>query len=146
VVVGSQRVGYPTPFIVVHGGGNDGLLCDRVATDGAAYLHRARPCGAGPPAAVRQIPGNASYTGIAYGNRQQTVPAKRQHPLCGGPTKGPGGESMRLRPQEEWIGVPVPALLSAEVFAQAQERLQRNPHLGDAEYASRLSAALLGEL
>ncbi len=78
------------------------------------------------PAAVRRILGNASYTGIAYGNQQQTVPAKRRHPLLGGTTKEPGGESMRLRPHEEWIGVPVPALLSPELFAQAQERLQRN--------------------
>lgn len=78
------------------------------------------------PAAVRRILGNASYTGIAYGNQQQTVPAKRRHPLLGGPTKGPGGASMRLRPPEEWIGVPVPALISTELFALAQERLRRN--------------------
>jgi site-specific DNA recombinase len=78
------------------------------------------------PAAVRRILCNASYMGVSYGNQHQTVPAKRRHPLLGGPTKGPGGVSQRRRPPEEWIGVAVPALISTELFMLVQERLQRN--------------------
>ena len=33
-----------------------------------------------------------------------------------------------LRPRQEWIEVPVPALVNEEVFALAQEQLQKNAH------------------
>jgi len=78
------------------------------------------------PAAVRRILGNASYCGMAYGNRLRDVPAKRRHPLLGGTTKGTGGTSVQARPAEEWIGVPVPAIVSTELYAQVQARLGRN--------------------
>ena len=38
---------------------------------------------------------------------------------------GPG-VSYRYRPREEWIGVPVPALVSLETFDRVQEKLARN--------------------
>ena len=38
---------------------------------------------------------------------------------------GPG-ESQAPRPPEDWIGVPVPALVSEEVFAQVQAKLAAN--------------------
>jgi site-specific DNA recombinase len=78
------------------------------------------------PSSVRKILTNATYQGMAYGNQKQMVPAKRRHPLIGRAPKGTGGESYRLRPQDEWIGVPVPALITPERFAQAQARLARN--------------------
>lgn len=78
------------------------------------------------PSSVRKILTNATYQGLAYGNQKQTVPAKRRHPLIGRAPKSTGGESYRLRPREEWIGVPVPALISPERFAQAQACLARN--------------------
>jgi site-specific DNA recombinase len=77
-------------------------------------------------ASVRKILVNPSYTGMAYGNQKQTVPARRRHPLIGREPKGAGGESCRLRPQDEWIGVRVPAIVSADLFAHARERLAQN--------------------
>jgi site-specific DNA recombinase len=94
------------------------LIAEHVPTPrGRAYWN---------PSSVRKILTNPTYQGVAYGNQKQMVPAKRRHPLIGREPKGAGGESCRLRPPEEWIGVPVPALISAERFAQAQERLARN--------------------
>jgi site-specific DNA recombinase len=78
------------------------------------------------PSSVRKILMNATYRGIAYGNQKQMVPAKRRHPLLGREPRGEGGESYRLRPVEEWIGVPVPSLIDDARFALAQQRLQRN--------------------
>jgi site-specific DNA recombinase len=78
------------------------------------------------PSSVRKILTNATYQGMAYGNQKQMIPAKRRHPLIGRQAKTEGGESCRLRPSDEWIGVPVPALISPERFAQAQQRLARN--------------------
>lgn len=37
-------------------------------------------------------------------------------------------DSSRRRPREEWIEIPVPAIVSAETFALAQDRLDRNKH------------------
>ena len=75
---------------------------------------------------VRKILVNRTYEGTAYGNQKQMVPARRRHPLIGREPKGEGGESCRLRPCEEWIGVPVPAIISGERFAEAQVRLTQN--------------------
>jgi site-specific DNA recombinase len=78
------------------------------------------------PSSVRKILMNATYRGTAYGNQKQTVPAKRRHPLLGREPRSEGGESYRLRPVEEWIGVAVPSLIDEGRFALAQDRLQRN--------------------
>jgi site-specific DNA recombinase len=80
------------------------------------------------PSSVRKILTNATYRGMAYANQKQTVPARRRHPLIGREPRGEGGESYRLRPEHEWIGVTVPAVIDVERFAQAQQRLQRNQH------------------
>jgi site-specific DNA recombinase len=94
------------------------LIAEQVPTpSGRAYWNAS---------SVRKILTNSTYQGVAYGNQKQMVPAKRRHPLIGREPKGAGGESCRLRPPEDWIGVPVPAIISAERFAQAQERLARN--------------------
>jgi site-specific DNA recombinase len=37
--------------------------------------------------------------------------------------------TLRDRPKEDWIGIPVPAIVSPEVFAAAQEQLERNRRL-----------------
>lgn len=74
-------------------------------------------------ASVRGILKNPAYTGTAYGNRTRIVPAtQRKSALL---PVGPGF-SYRYRPREEWIGVPVPALLSPEVFDRVQEKLAHN--------------------
>jgi site-specific DNA recombinase len=74
-------------------------------------------------ASVRGILKNPAYTGTAYGNRTRIVEAthRKSALLPVGP-----GVSYRYRPREEWIGVPVPALISLEIFARVQEKLAQN--------------------
>ena len=75
---------------------------------------------------VHKILTNPVYSGLAYGNRKQRVLARRRYPLLGREPKGDGGVSKRIRPREEWIGVEVPAIVSAELFEQARERMEQN--------------------
>jgi len=77
-------------------------------------------------ATIRGILKNPAYTGTAYANRTRTVPARQRKSalLPVGP-----GESHRPRPREEWIPIPVPAIVSQEQFDQAQERLSLNRQL-----------------
>jgi site-specific DNA recombinase len=74
-------------------------------------------------ASVRGILKNPAYTGTAYGNRTRIVEAtgRKSALLPVGP-----GVSYRYRPREEWIGVPVPALISLETFDRVQEKLAHN--------------------
>src|SRR5262249_9312288 len=64
-----------------------------------------------------------AYAGAAYSGRTHSAPARQRksalQPL------GPGA-SERPAPPEEWIAVPVPTLVTAETFAAAQSRLDRN--------------------
>src|SRR5262249_35194321 len=74
-------------------------------------------------ASVRGILKNPAYTGTAYGNRTRMVSAsERKSALL---PVGPG-VSYRYRPREEWIGVPVQALISQDVFDRVQEKLAHN--------------------
>ena len=72
---------------------------------------------------VRGIFKNPSYTGNAYTNRSRPVPAKQRksalRPI------GPGG-STTPRSVEEWIAVPVPAIVSQENFELVQSKLAMN--------------------
>jgi site-specific DNA recombinase len=78
------------------------------------------------PSTVGGILRNASYHGIAYGNREQRSPAQRRYPLSAREPRRTGGVTARARPAATWIGVPVPALVTPEMFAAAQTRLARN--------------------
>ena len=78
------------------------------------------------PSTVHKILTNPVYSGVAYGNRKQRVPAGRRYPLLGREPSGEGGLSKRIRPREEWIGVEVPAIVSAELFEQAEGRMAQN--------------------
>jgi site-specific DNA recombinase len=74
-------------------------------------------------ASVRGILRNPAYAGAAYSGRTYSAPARqRKSPLQ---PLGPGA-SERPAPPEEWIAVPVPALITEETFAAAQSRLDRN--------------------
>ena len=77
-------------------------------------------------ASVRGILQNPAYTGTAYGNRTHMVPSQRRHSALR--PVGPG-QTHRLRPPEEWIPLPIPAIITPEVFAQVQEKIARNPRL-----------------
>jgi site-specific DNA recombinase len=76
-------------------------------------------------ASVRGILKNPAYTGTASGTRTRIVPAtQRKSALL---PVGPGVSS-RYRPPEEWIGVPVPPVISQGVFDRVQEKLAHNQH------------------
>jgi site-specific DNA recombinase len=72
---------------------------------------------------VRGILRNPAYAGQALTNRTQVVPARRRKSamLPAGP-----GQSHAPRPEQEWIAVPVPQIVSAETFAQVQAKLDTN--------------------
>ena len=82
---------------------------------------RGRPYWSG--CSVRAILRDPTYTGLAYGNRYHCVPAKgRVSPLL---PVGPG-HSHVLRAREEWVPIPVPTLVSEEVYQRVQDKLSYN--------------------
>ena len=85
----------------------------------------ATPCGRPrwTRASVRSLLRNPAYAGTAYTNRTRVVPARqRKSPLA--PVGR--GESQEPRARDEWIAVPVPALVPQEDFAMVQEKLAQN--------------------
>ena len=77
-------------------------------------------------ASVRGILCSPVYTGTAYSERTRPVPARiRQSALR---PVGPG-YSHRPAPPDEWIAIPVPAIISQETFTAAQARLARNTQM-----------------
>ena len=72
---------------------------------------------------VRSILTNEVYTGIAYAQRLQVVPSRRRWSALRPVGKG---ESTVERPREEWIPIPVPAVITREVFDQVQGKLSLN--------------------
>jgi site-specific DNA recombinase len=74
-------------------------------------------------ASVRGLLRSPVYTGTAYGERTRPVPARvRQSAL----RPVGAGRSHRPAPPDEWIAIPVPAIVSQETFAATQDRLDRN--------------------
>ena len=59
---------------------------------------------------ISQMLRNPTYKGKAFYNRHQAVP----------PTSGRKGTRNKLRPPEEWVEIPVPAIVSEELFEAAQ--------------------------
>jgi site-specific DNA recombinase len=74
-------------------------------------------------ASVRGILKNPAYTGTAAANRTQQVPA-RQRKSALSPVGS--GSSRTPRPPDDWIPIPVPALVTQEVFDRVQEKLAHN--------------------
>ena len=74
-------------------------------------------------ASVRGILRNPSYAGRALSNRTQVAPARSRKSamLPAGP-----GVSHAPRPEEDWIAVPVPPVVSEQAFAQVQAKLDAN--------------------
>ena len=72
---------------------------------------------------VRHILRDPAYMGLTYGNRCLSVAARqRMSPLR---PVGPGISHV-VRPHDEWIGVPIPAIVTPEVFETVQEKLAHN--------------------
>src|SRR5215475_9059716 len=74
-------------------------------------------------ASIRGILRSPTYMGVAYSGRTRPAPARRRKSAL--QPVGPG-QSQQPTPAEEWIAVPVPAIISQETFEAAQSRLDRN--------------------
>jgi site-specific DNA recombinase len=86
-------------------------------------------CGRRPWAAgtVHHILSDPVYAGTAYANRYEYVAAGKSR---GGREPGYGGKGCRrLRPEEQWIPIPVPPLIEQEIWDRAQAQLARNAAL-----------------
>jgi len=72
---------------------------------------------------IRQLLTNPAYKGEAASGRLRTTPARHRW----SPLEPVGkGQSTTAHPSEEWITVPVPALVSAEQFDLVKARLAAN--------------------
>ena len=74
-------------------------------------------------ASVRGILRNPAYAGRALTNRTQVAPARRRRSAL---LPAGRGESHGPRPEQDWIEVPVPQIISEEIFAQVQAKLDAN--------------------
>jgi site-specific DNA recombinase len=86
-------------------------------------------CGRRPWAAgtVHHILSDPVYAGTAYANRYEYIEASEP---CGGREPGRGGKGCRrLRPQEQWIPIAVPALVGRATAERATAQLARNAAL-----------------
>ena len=85
-------------------------------------------CGRRPwsPSTVHHILSDPVYTGTAYSNRYEYLPARK--PRSRKPSYS-GKGSRRLRPREQWIAIPVPPLVDQETWDRAQAQLARNAAL-----------------
>ena len=70
---------------------------------------------------------NPAYCGRACFGKTGTGPRRKLTRRSRGPGKFPSRQVQGIaRPREEWIEIPVPALVSEEQFAQAREQLEWN--------------------
>ena len=85
-------------------------------------------CGRRPwsPSTVHHILADPVYAGTAYANRYEYVPARK--PRSRKPNYA-GKGCRRLRPREQWIAIPVPALVDQDLWDRAQLQLARNAAL-----------------
>lgn len=88
------------------------------------------PTSSGKPrwqvATVRSILTQYAYTGITYANRLRVVTSKRRR----SPLEPVGKqESTIQRSRKEWIPIPVPAVVTQEVFDRVQRKLTRNQQM-----------------
>jgi site-specific DNA recombinase len=76
---------------------------------------------------IRLLLSNPCYMGVAYGHRTQIRPScRRASPLQ---PIGRRATGWTFRPHDEWIGVPIPALVDHKLFARVQERLATNQQM-----------------
>src|SRR3954464_10100523 len=75
------------------------------------------------PSVVHHVLSDPVYTGTAYANRFEYVVPKKAR--CRPPRSGER-TSRRPRPPEQWIAIPVPALIDQQAWDSVQDRLARN--------------------
>jgi site-specific DNA recombinase len=76
---------------------------------------------------VRRILSDPTYTGTAYANRYTYVVPRK--PTTRGPRAGAATARGAERPREEWIAIPVPALIDESTHENALAQLTRNAAL-----------------
>ncbi len=70
---------------------------------------------------------NPAYYGVAcFGKTEQTERQRMTRPLRQRGGYSPRSSANREKPREQWIGIPVPPLVSEETYALAQEQLEKN--------------------
>ena len=73
---------------------------------------------------------NPAYRGAAcFGKTERAERQRITRPLRNKGGFSPRCGSNRERPREEWVEIPVPAIMEEETFALAQERLEQNKRL-----------------
>lgn len=70
-------------------------------------------------ASVRGILRSPTYIGLAYSGRTRPTPARRRKSAL---QPVGSGQSQEPTPPEEWIAIPVPAIIAEETFQAAQAR------------------------
>jgi len=84
-----------------------------------------RPRGGRPLWAISSVRAmliNPAYTGVCYYNKRRWIESDRTDRLF---RKNRKTKSV-LRPREEWIAVPIPALVDEATFTRVQEQLKNN--------------------
>lgn len=76
---------------------------------------------------VRYILRNEAYAGTAYYNKHYFIESVKIRTNV--KYRKRIKNTKRLRPQEEWIPIPVPAIISKDLFSAAQKQLQQNQAL-----------------
>jgi len=77
-------------------------------------------------ATIRQLLRNPAYAGTTYSGRTRPALAQRRKSALQPVGRG---ESTRPAPIDEWIAIPVPAIVSQETFEAAQARLGQNKQM-----------------
>jgi site-specific DNA recombinase len=78
------------------------------------------------PSVVHHILSEPVYAGTTYANRYDLVEARK--PRSRKPSYA-GKGCRQIRPREQWIAIPVPAIIEQEYWDRAQEQLARNAKL-----------------
>ncbi len=71
---------------------------------------------------VREILTNETYYGVSYYNRRRWIESDRTDHAF----KKTRKTKCEWRPREEWIPIPVPAIIDKETFDRVQEQLKKN--------------------
>ena len=83
------------------------------------------------PSSIRNALRNPAYKGqAAFGRHSSTMDT---HGVTRRRWRGKFARGLvyRERPKEEWISIPVPAVITEDIFELAQERLQKNKHYSE---------------
>ena len=79
------------------------------------------------PSVVHHILADPIYAGIAYANRYSFVPPRKPRRDRG--PRSPEASCRQLKPREQWIAIPVPALVDPDTWDRAKAQLARNAAL-----------------